>query len=310
MKSIRLLIYSFFSINLSSFRVQLIRLSLFLTFVYLFYFIEQYILFKQLDYTVLIASFFFLISALSVKIYKFNRTYISKMRIITMVVVTCLTTYYHLRYGIDGGFYLFYFFNLISIPFLMNFKLEEKSFYVMLFFTFIIYSLSFFGDSFNNFGVEQVNLTEPDKSFMFKANIVLNLILCLHTIIALVNIQNQINFINLRRRSKKKIIEQLMLDNNKIKESDLLELKTLIAEKNLFFIAKFEKTFPEFMQRLSELNQSDKEICALTKLRLDTKDIARFYNCSVKSIENRKYRIRKKMNVENGVRFEKFINEM
>lgn len=232
------------------------------------------------------------------------------MRSFIVLGILFNTVYFSLVYGLETGFFLFYFFNLLSIPYLVNFKSEEKTFIAFVSISILVYILSFFPEHFNNFGITKIAIMDTTRIHLFRTNVILNFLLSLYFIITIINSQHQVNFINLKRQSKRKIIDKLLEKNKQIKESDLWELKHLISERNLFFMSKFEKTFPDFIDKLCSLNQSDKEICALTRLSMDTKDIARFYNCSIKSIENRKYRIRKKMAVENGMRFEKFINDL
>lgn len=82
--------------------------------------------------------------------------------------------------------------------------------------------------------------------------------------------------------------------------------KTLIAitEKNpTEFITEFNTAYPYFKEKLTSISNnitdSEIEICAYLKLNLTTKDIARIKNLEPKTIQNRKYRIRKKLNVPN-----------
>jgi tetratricopeptide (TPR) repeat protein len=70
------------------------------------------------------------------------------------------------------------------------------------------------------------------------------------------------------------------------------------------FSLKFSEVFPTFNQKLLEINPqltpSDLEYCALMKLNFDTKQIATFKKSSIGSVETRKSRIRKKLNIINS----------
>jgi tetratricopeptide (TPR) repeat protein len=70
------------------------------------------------------------------------------------------------------------------------------------------------------------------------------------------------------------------------------------------FPLKFSEVFPTFNQKLLEINPqltpSDLEYCALIKLNFDTKQIATFKKSSIGSVETRKSRIRKKLNIINS----------
>ena len=81
------------------------------------------------------------------------------------------------------------------------------------------------------------------------------------------------------------------------------ELKSLAQQNDPSFMLKFHMHFHVFVARLNELansslNGAEMEICAYTKLNFSTKDIALHLRCSVRSVENKKYRIRKKLRIE------------
>jgi len=63
--------------------------------------------------------------------------------------------------------------------------------------------------------------------------------------------------------------------------------------------------FPDFTPKLIKtnpnLNQSDIEFCALLKLKIPTSDIARYKFITIKSVQNKKYLIRKKLDIPKGV---------
>lgn len=115
------------TINLSSYRIQLVRLSFFLSILYLFYFVQEYIVFQSFDGFLLILFFLFLFIGLSIIVFKFNRAYVHTMRTVSLLLIAFITVYYHLHYGVETGFFLFYFFNLLSMPYLISFKAEEKN---------------------------------------------------------------------------------------------------------------------------------------------------------------------------------------
>ncbi|MFP3836197.1 helix-turn-helix transcriptional regulator, partial [Chryseobacterium sp. SIMBA_028] len=50
----------------------------------------------------------------------------------------------------------------------------------------------------------------------------------------------------------------------------------------------------------THLTPTDLEYCALIKLNFDTKQIATLKKISIGSVESRKYRIRKKLNINNS----------
>lgn len=80
------------------------------------------------------------------------------------------------------------------------------------------------------------------------------------------------------------------------------ELTSMAIENNPSFLTAFQIHHPDFCARLEELAtprliSSELEICAYLRLNFETKEIARYTNSSIRSVENKKYRIRKKLNI-------------
>lgn len=79
------------------------------------------------------------------------------------------------------------------------------------------------------------------------------------------------------------------------------ELYDLAMSKNSLFITYFKSQFPDFFDKIlnaaPNVISSELEICALLKLNLTTKEIATATNSTVRAIENKKYRIRRKLNI-------------
>lgn len=97
---------------------------------------------------------------------------------------------------------------------------------------------------------------------------------------------------------------------------DLIELDELVqfAFKNhAGFTMKFKELFPLFTQKIEMLCHSlvtaEFEVIALLKLNLTTKEIAQVTGSSVRAIESKKYRIRKKLNVPSDVDMSMFLSK-
>lgn len=98
-----------------------------------------------------------------------------------------------------------------------------------------------------------------------------------------------------------------MKDNTDTKQIE--ELKVLAQQNSPSFMLIFHDYFHCFITRLNEvasssLNHAEIEICAYFKIQFSTKDIALYLKCSLRSVENKKYRIRKKLNLGCDVDFE------
>lgn len=79
------------------------------------------------------------------------------------------------------------------------------------------------------------------------------------------------------------------------------ELYELAMNKNSLFITYFKSQFPDFFDNLLKVSpnliSSELEICALLKLNLTTKEMAIATNSTVRAIENKKYRLRRKLDI-------------
>ncbi len=78
-------------------------------------------------------------------------------------------------------------------------------------------------------------------------------------------------------------------------------LRDLAFNNDGSFHMAFQRVFPDFDDKLLHISPSikatDIEFCAFMKLKIETKQIATIKNVSVRAVENKKYRIRKKLNI-------------
>jgi len=94
------------------------------------------------------------------------------------------------------------------------------------------------------------------------------------------------------------------------------ELQQLIKEKDYWkqFETRFNNLNPDFAtglkNRFPKLTKNDIEFCSLVKLKLSNKEIASLLQISHESVITKKYRIRKKMELEEDADFEKLLSEI
>jgi hypothetical protein len=110
-------------------------------------------------------------------------------------------------------------------------------------------------------------------------------------------------------------IEELMkkIESNERSHSpskleELKEIVQLAVNNNPAFLVKFYDFDPDFSKKLLKiaphLVASEIELCVLLRLNFETKEIARYTKTSVRAVEGKKYRIRKKI----GIPSDKDIN--
>ena len=75
---------------------------------------------------------------------------------------------------------------------------------------------------------------------------------------------------------------------------------------------QFTNVYPNFVDSIvsynSEITNSDIKLCCYLKMNMNTKDIAQLFGLTVRAIENKRYRLRKKLSLEKETSLMTFIN--
>lgn len=110
------------------------------------------------------------------------------------------------------------------------------------------------------------------------------------------------------KKKEKQIIEEELavkekhIENLEVKMSDLhYEVLDLAKENNANFYSRFLDLYPDFEKKILSINPkitiSELQFCALLKLNLSSKDISTYTFTSIRTVQNKKYRIRTKLNI-------------
>lgn len=91
-----------------------------------------------------------------------------------------------------------------------------------------------------------------------------------------------------------------LLNNNLDSEDDWKMFLIKFEEKHTGFFKKMKMLYPQ-------LTNSDLRLCACLKLNLETKEIASLMNLSVRAVENSRYRLRKKLNLQPSQNLNEFF---
>jgi DNA-binding CsgD family transcriptional regulator len=97
-------------------------------------------------------------------------------------------------------------------------------------------------------------------------------------------------------------------------EEKIKILQRYAKERSPLFIQEFIKTYPKFtknlLNRAPNLILAEVELCAYSKLRLGNQEIAFNTKTSVRSVESRKYRVRKKLKLQRHDNFLLWIMDL
>ena len=111
-------------------------------------------------------------------------------------------------------------------------------------------------------------------------------------------------------KKRKKI--NLIQDSNT--NEAITEVKELAQKKSTIFYLRFTEIYTNFDQLLAtkypQLSISDKTFLAMISLNFSNKEIASIESVSLKTIEIRKYRIRKKCNLEHGQDIKSWLDDL
>jgi len=115
--------------------------------------------------------------------------------------------------------------------------------------------------------------------------------------------------ISKRKRTTNDIIEAAPF----VALEDYNKLLDLINKNDPAFFFAFEQTFPTFSNALLKINptlsNSEIEFCAFLKLKLSTKEIAKITLIEPRTVQNKKYRIRKRLNIPTSVNIYNWFDE-
>ncbi|WP_143736547.1 transcriptional regulator [Moheibacter sediminis] len=121
-----------------------------------------------------------------------------------------------------------------------------------------------------------------------------------------------LSIVSIRYRNKNKLLkkqetasEDYLFQLPEVTDQSFKNLIDLVKKNDTAFMAEFQKTFPNFAYKLQSLNnsmvQSELEFCALLKLKLSTKEIAKYKNIMPRTVQNKKYRIRKRFEIPDNI---------
>jgi len=115
-------------------------------------------------------------------------------------------------------------------------------------------------------------------------------------------------------KQKDRIIKEQSIETERLKDKSKISFDDIIhlAETGSpFFLTRFKQLYPEFYDKLlmqsSDLTEHDIKLCAYIRLNLTNKEIARYENVTLRAIQTKRYRLKKKMGLSSESDFAKWI---
>jgi len=113
-----------------------------------------------------------------------------------------------------------------------------------------------------------------------------------------VYVRKIINNLKLKKNSLKEETDEL---KNHVETKQLEEVIELAKRNDSSFLLKFKELHPDFIKALLKINpdleNSELAFCAMLKLRFSSKEIADYTFVQHRSVQQKKYRIRKRLNI-------------
>jgi len=186
--------------------------------------------------------------------------------------------------GLNAGIHFYYIPLILSLLLFLKVRRNKKAIALICFFLLFMVFLDFKTNSFEH----------PKKDMIFLESLLGSCGLVFWAVYFI--IRKQAISIKFYKKKVGMWAKEADIDMDELKEAI-----DMAVQNNSNFFPKFKKLYPYFCERLVEIQPnvvaSEQEFCAYIKLGFTTKEIAKFTNSSIRSIEGKKYRIRRKYNI-------------
>jgi DNA-binding CsgD family transcriptional regulator len=191
-----------------------------------------------------------------------------------------------------------------TFPVVLNLN-KDKNYIIILFLIIAFQIILNISTDYNLFRNE--NLTTNDIEFR-RGNEVFQLVYFITMNVYFIYKLQTAKLLHIKEKSSK-VLERLPVPLDSVKE-----LQQLAITNNPIFLSEFRSVFPDFEIKLLELAPnmiiSELEICAFVKLNITTKEIASYTKSSIRAVEGKKYRIRKKLALDKETDLYVYINKI
>lgn len=297
------------------------RYLLLLFFIFLFYSIFIIIFFGDMfisTFLTVITFFWLFLMAVKGKTKRF-KTILKPFIIGIFVLLTFIVNFFNIYTYKNAGVEYFYFCLLFAVPFFLNYKKDAYS----IFFITLMISINFIICLYFDFDFLPKSrfLEKKDFKIIKSLNILFSIASFLMDIVFITQKDELINGLITDKKVKDSTIKDLVKTNtelmkhqmliNHLSEENIQEILNLAETNSPVFFEKFQVFFPYFIPEILKINpnliHSELYFCALMKLDFDTKKIAQCTNNSIRAVESKKYRIRKKLNIPSEININSYL---
>lgn len=252
------------------------------------------------------------------KVKKFRKA-LKSFVVVNFILLTLIVSFFYVYTWKDTGIEYFYFSLLFTIPFFFNYKNDYFSILLIV----VIIVINFVSCLYFSFDFipRSSFIEESDRRIVYLVNIILvigTFLIIMHFIAQKDKIIRGLlketevkedTIVDLVKVNHELMKQQIII--NHLTDENISEIIELAENDSPIFLERFQIYFPEFIPSILHLNpdliHSELHICALMRLNFDTKKIALCTNSSVRAIESRKYRIRKKLQIPSNININSFI---
>lgn len=131
---------------------------------------------------------------------------------------------------------------------------------------------------------------------------------------SVVTLERELSALKLQLNESRKELEEkkhhLEMIEVKLKKS-LSDIFELAKRNDPSFLKRFQELYPEvvesFLQKHPDITKSEHILCAMIFLHLSTKEIASYTSVEHRTVQTKKYRLKKKLNLQENTDLEEYI---
>ncbi|MEL0649987.1 hypothetical protein V6246_01050 [Algibacter sp. TI.3.09] len=160
---------------------------------------------------------------------------------------------------------------------------------------------------------QEQNHKEKEKKFSYLLGVGVLLFIAITGFVTFYYREKRLGLI----KEKENVIKQKNLERDKLKQKLNVafdEVISLAKENDASFLIRFQEVYPNVCEKLLEVNtklvNTELSLCAMIWLNFSSKDIAAYTNIQPKTVQTKKYRLRKKLELPEGTNLYVWIKNL